>query len=571
MSDPDLGGSAPVDADRIGTTRPSSPLPASRWAAQLARILYTHNPFYVASAWMVFSGLRASFPVSSGSIDAWRLCLCLMGYTLLLSLTAVLVIRLGKVWDDARSLLLLVVLMFLGISVTFDGTLAESPDQAPPYYLLGWTFAVTISELLLRSLPLQLGLLFRVPYHLLLTLLFFYPLVLAPRLSDPSDPVLAWELFAFSSIAAVILLSLLPAVRRGPAYVAGNGSPWPWPWFPWVLFGMIGFCISLRAYYLCVSLHFVGATNSIFAPYFLVPLGLAAILLLLEAGLVLGSQRVVRWALGLPLLVVFMASIGRPWDPVYESFLSLFEHRFGATPLVVTLWLVAAFYLLAAIRGIPLATYPLAMALIALSLIPARLAWTLADPLPMAMAGTLLIALGWRLRRSGDVVIGLCLSVTSAALAGQGTWFDSLHGILPAHMLLIILLGAGYLYHDDTGRIARRAGVVLAVVFATIAALGDPSCLSQVPDWARMLYPLVMTALLVFYSRATKDIWSYAGAAAAAAVGCTDYSSRLYAFLHDRVAGLNELAWGTLFFLLAAFISLLKSGLRPAWPRRKWR
>src|SRR5262249_22527630 len=140
----------------------------------------------------------------------------------------------------------------------FDGILAASPEQAARYYLFGWVFAATISELLLRSLPLRLGPLFRVPFHLLLALLSLYPLVLAPRLQNPDDPVLAWELFGFSSIAAVIFLGLMPAVRRGPSYVADNGSPWQWPWFPWVLFGTLGFCVSLRAYYLCVSLHFVG-------------------------------------------------------------------------------------------------------------------------------------------------------------------------------------------------------------------------------------------------------------------------------------------------------------------------
>ena len=64
-------------------------------------------------------------------------------------------------------------------------------------------------------------------------------------------------------------------------------------------------------------------------------------------------------------------------------------------------------------------------------------------------------------------------------------------------------------------------------------------------------------------------MWSYAGAAATAAVGCVDYFGRAYSYLHHRVAGLNELAWGALFFLLAALISLLKSGLSPAWLRRK--
>ena len=51
----------------------------------------------------------------------------LVAYTLVLSLAAFVVIRFGKVWDDGRSLLLLVILMLLAISVSFDVALAPIP------------------------------------------------------------------------------------------------------------------------------------------------------------------------------------------------------------------------------------------------------------------------------------------------------------------------------------------------------------------------------------------------------------------------------------------------------------
>jgi hypothetical protein len=86
-----------------------------------------------------------------------------------------------------------------------------------------------------------------------------------------------------------------------------------------------------------------------------------------------------------------------------------------------------------------------------------------------------------------------------------------------------------------------------------------------------MLYPLAMAVLLAGYSYATRDVWSFVGAAAAAAVGCMDYSTRVYAFLSQHVPGINALAAGTLFFLIAAFISLLKAGLLRAWSATKWR
>ncbi len=544
------------------------------WIVGLGRFVYTHNPFYVASAWLVFSGLRASFPVSSGSIDAGALTLSLMGYTLLLAVTAYLVIRFGRVWDDARSLLLLIVLMFLGISVTFDGILADTPERAARYYVFGWVFAATVSESLLRSVRLRLGLLFRVPFHLLLALLYFYPLLLEPRLQTPHDPVLAWQLFGFSSVAAIVFLGLLPAVRRGPAYVADNGSPWRWPWFPWVLLGTLGFCVSLRAYYLCVSLHFVGAANSIFAPYFLVPLGLAAIVLLLEAGLVVRSGRVVNVALSLPIVLLLMATVGRASDPVFQNFLAQFQQAFGGTPLVVTLWLVAGFYALAAVRSVAAAQYPLIATLVVVALVPARFEWTNVGDVPLAIAGAAQIAMGWRRRRSGDVVSGWCLVLAAATAAARGTWFTAWHGILPVHLLLAILLAAGYWYADRTGLVARRAAIALAVLLAGVAALGRPALLGpaflgDLPEWARMLYPLAMSVLLVLYSHLKLDLWTYAAAAAAASVGCAEYAAHAYSYLHDRVAGLNELAWGALFFLIAVFISLMKTGLRAALLRRK--
>ena len=73
MSDPKLAADATLVDSTLGATPRHStpPAAASRWAIHLGRIFYTHNPFYVASAWLVFSGLRTSFPVSSGSIDVW--------------------------------------------------------------------------------------------------------------------------------------------------------------------------------------------------------------------------------------------------------------------------------------------------------------------------------------------------------------------------------------------------------------------------------------------------------------------------------------------------------------------
>src|SRR5207249_807403 len=154
-----------------------------------------------------------------------------------------LLIRLGNVWDDVRTVLLLVVVMFLALSVTFDETLTSNPRLGIRCELAGLLFAVLVSEGVLRVIRLALPAPFRVPYYLILTLFFLYPAALVPLLGDPASPALQWALFGFSSLAGIVFLSLLPAIRRGPACLVKNGSPWRFPLYPGVLFGLLALAV----------------------------------------------------------------------------------------------------------------------------------------------------------------------------------------------------------------------------------------------------------------------------------------------------------------------------------------
>ena len=84
------------------------------------RFVYSKNPLYVVSALLVLWGLWISFDTSAPWFTSGALMIGLAVYTLLLAGTAVLLIRAGRVWEDVRTLLLLVVLMLLAISVSFD-------------------------------------------------------------------------------------------------------------------------------------------------------------------------------------------------------------------------------------------------------------------------------------------------------------------------------------------------------------------------------------------------------------------------------------------------------------------
>src|SRR5204862_907017 len=140
------------------------------------RWLCTNNPFYVISAGLFLFGLRISFGAQVRDIEVGVLMSGLAGYTLMLAATALVLVRFGNVWDDVRTVMLLVVLMFLATSVTFDEVLVLNPGQGVACSLWGLLFAVSVSEGVLRGTRLRLPLGFRLPYYLILALFFLYPL-----------------------------------------------------------------------------------------------------------------------------------------------------------------------------------------------------------------------------------------------------------------------------------------------------------------------------------------------------------------------------------------------------------
>ena len=138
-------------------------------------------------------------------------------------------------------------------------------------YFGGLLFAVAVSEGMLRGIRLHLPPLFRAPYYFILTLFFVYPVALTPLVDRPLSEELSWALFGFSPAAALVFLTLVPAIRRGRDYVRDNGSPWRWAWYPWTLFGVLAFAVPARSALLCWSMHHVpsaGGEPYIFGPLF---------------------------------------------------------------------------------------------------------------------------------------------------------------------------------------------------------------------------------------------------------------------------------------------------------------
>lgn len=535
------------------------------------QLLYTHNPFYVISAGLIFSGLRMSFDTHS-AIDVGALTIGLTGYTLLLAGTAALLIRIGKVWDDTRSLLVLILLMFLGIAVTLDEVLTADSQIGAWYCLGGACFAAVVSEALLRGTGLRLNAWCRLVYHLLIAMQFLYPLTMIPRLTSPESPLLQWQLFGFVPVASLVMLLLLPAVRGGAAAVCSPGVPWRWPWFPWVLFGVLGGCVILRAYYLCLSLHFVGDGSSIFGPYFAVPLLLVTAVLLFEGGRAAASPMVERSALVLPAVAVVLCLVSGSQDFVYQRFLAKFIATVGGSPLYVTLLAGAVLYILAMWRRTAGAEFALLAALGLLSIVePATISThqlTAPSSLPLIAASIWLMISGIVAWRSWRLLAASTLAVAAAAQSFAAPWLMAHHGLAAAHLVLLAMLLIGAVFHDRMALWIQRVAAVLLATACLVSVFGGEHLVDDLPVTALQFYPLGIVAIAAGYGYLTNNRWFYGTAGIALTAGLSTLSVRGYEHLRHHVAGLSRLAWGILCFLVAAAISAWKAGIPQQW--RVW-
>jgi hypothetical protein len=535
----------------------------------LVRFIYTNNPFYVLSAWLVFWGLRSSFDTTGETFETGALMLGLAGYTVLLAVSACFLIRVGRVWDDVRSMLVLVVLMFLAISVSFDDALASNSRVGIPYYLAGLAFAVAVSEGVLWGIRLSLPAMLRVPYYLILALFFLYPVAISRLIRFPSSPALHWALFGFSSVAGLVFLTLLPAVRRGAEYVRENGSPWPWPWYPWVLFGVLGLGVCGRAYYLCVSLHFVGGTASIFGFYFWVPFLLAANVLLLEMGLTSHSAPTTRWALVAPLGLAALAITGPPSQAADHGFLRLFVGTLGGSPLWLTVIVVTAFYGLAAARRVAHAFDAACASVAALAVVgPTTFdLHTLVFPhrLPLLAVAVLQLAVGLRRASAGRCLLAACCLVAAASVQFQGTWFTAHRGLIPIHLLLAGVLLVAAVFRDRVAVFLQYLGAAALLAAGVASVAVDPQVLGNPPPLLLDVYPAAVIATAIVYGWLVGNRWYFASAGGVLAgwVALTGWQG--YRRVRRAMPGLDYVAWGLVFFLVALLISLTKAGLGRRW------
>lgn len=555
---------------------------------KLLRLLYVHNPFYLISACLFVYGLKAflrpdnmDFLFEAGSvayIDPWWLMGSLCGVTLLMAITAFLIVHLGKVWEDARSLVLVLLLMFLAISVSFDEIIAlvsfrqGNSYQALSLMAFGGAFSIAVIECLLRGLKIRLSAAYRFPFYALLALFFAFPMCVCPQISSATPEQARWRIALFPTLAALISLSLIPAIRRGSKHVRDNGTPWSWPWFPWTVFVFLAGAVVFRSYSLAISFDRADARadfwDSSFGLYFLVPFALSIIVVLLEVAIVEQIENLRDKLIKLaPLTLLLAYPWFGPWTKhaTYSRFAFEFIEN-ASSPAYIALLLLLVFYAVAWWRQIRYAELGVICSLAALVFIGPRsfgaTSPTQIHAWPLALLGAIELCHGIARRHSLPTTIGaLALSFCIGIILAD-TPLQDWKAPVAYHLVILSTLATCILYTDNFALWLRKM-VGWMLLLSGAYSLAYVTARTMTPQIFAYSTFMGLTAIVAWYRIPSPRFLI----AAALNFG----SSVLFAAIHivDKLwqltipPGVKPLLWAFGCFAMGVTISMLKSGFRP--------
>ncbi|MGI9470858.1 MAG: hypothetical protein ACR2NZ_04965 [Rubripirellula sp.] len=249
----------------------------------LGKLLYTQNPFYLISCFLIIYGIQIA-ALSGSTLITKSLIMSgsLAAYTFAMAITCVGVVRLGKVWDDARSILLVVVIAQVALSTSLDELCITRWSLGAPLLAAAGLFACLTTEFVLRVCGIQFPSWYRLSFYAMQLVFFGSPIVLGRAVEQRQTELTNWGAPLFSLLIGICLLLLIPAVRRGHAFVRNNGTPWRWPLYPLSLFAILIIMASIRSHAIWMSFGFLGAPVR-FEPFLLLPIGLAVLVLLVES------------------------------------------------------------------------------------------------------------------------------------------------------------------------------------------------------------------------------------------------------------------------------------------------
>ncbi|HEX5103807.1 MAG TPA: hypothetical protein VFV87_08360 [Pirellulaceae bacterium] len=539
---------------------------AAESVQSLVRLLYTQNPFYLIGTLLILVGLQQGLGKEPGLATSGLLAVGLAGFTLLLAAIAAVIIRYGKVWDDARTILLVIVLMFFMLSSSLDVLLLTQPLAGSLVLAAGLTFSIGLSQTLLAGLQIHLAPRYRRPYYLMLALLFGWPVVLVWINQFGLAAARPWAVLGFPVLAALSLLTLLPAAATRRRHEPASGTPWIWPFYPWSLFVFLTVGFAIRSWWLTISFEPVQGQDAYFRPYFLFPLVLAWSALVLEMGKARHRAGAIAAGLLLPAAGMLLVFPGAGRSPVEVAFLGRLTHTLAA-PAQLAIWSLIGFYLWAWLRNVRAAEGFALVAGLAAAVIGRQTLdlESLTRPQPLvlaAVAGTLLVLAIQRQSTWRAVAVG-AMAAFAFRFTGGGSWEAA--WFWQWHAPLIGLVAVAAVLNDEFARFLRELAWRAAPALAAFAAVAYPWILPAVNPMSLAVYLVLLLLASVALWRRQKEVPLLAAAIVTLAANLLVLARQVYGLL-DRTQladGLPFLAWGLAATTIALVISLLKMGL---WP-----
>jgi hypothetical protein len=543
------------------------------------RWLYNNNPFYLISAGMLIYGLNVMFASREMTSDlSWTIMIILASFILLLAFSATLIIRLGKVWDDARSIIMVIILMFFALSISFDLTLIEDYDTGRLLMWAGLIFCIGTSELLLKGVNMTLHGLFKLPLYLCLAVLFLYPILISDLLQAPHDAMQrTWMIYLFNPVAALACLALLPVIRRGNRLAICNGTPWSWPWFPSPVYVMLVIGLLIRSASLTISFepafgdYSPSAANvsSAFGGYFLFPIAAAVILILMEAASLKPKGLLSHIVLTLPIAAAGLCwTQADPIDAVFTGFLNSFTARL-AHPFTLACWVGTALYAYAWWRKLPAAKTMFVLSLATLPVTHSLVEGPLSEIIPWPISGWIVTA--WlivhhrgRWNSTRFVLTAASALFAIASTAGTALPIHSSLALGPLYLLIatMVVLIAG-LFKDDSAQVYQDSGAAMIMLVFLLAHTLFMHMYAGV--WFQpKLFMLGLSGLSVLYVLLTGNRLMMI-ALVLQGLSYVFYAMVQIALFVMRLklsSGMMKIVLSIGFFLMAIFISLLKAFVR---------